>query len=107
MRSPDWATPTQELYGAAIEMAAFADRIGADRIGLMQHHGSEDGYLPPPFVLAGGMAAVTSRIRFLLGAVLLPLHDPVELAEQLAILDLMSQGRHKAILGPGFVPSAF
>jgi len=107
MRSPDWATPTQELYGAAIEMAAFADRIGADRIGLMQHHGSEDGYLPQPFVLAGGMAAVTSRIRFMLGAVILPLHDPVELAEQIAILDLMSKGRLNVILGAGYVPSEF
>src|SRR3546814_7401865 len=99
MRSPDWATPTQELYGAAIEMAAFADRIGADRIGLMQHHGSEDGYLPQPFVLAGGMAAVTSRIRFMLGAVILPLHDQVELAEQIEILALMSKGRLNVILG--------
>ncbi|GGC08254.1 hypothetical protein GCM10011494_28630 [Novosphingobium endophyticum] len=107
MRSPEWATPTDELYRAAIEMAAFADRIEADRIGLMQHHGSEDGYLPQPFVLAGGMAAVTERIRFLLGAVILPLHDPVELAEQIAIVDLMSKGRLNVIFGAGYVPSEF
>lgn len=107
MRSPEWAGPTHELYRAAIEMAAFVDRIGADHIGLMQHHGSEDGYLPQPFVLAGGMAAVTSRIRFILGAVILPLHDPVELAEQIAIVDLMSQGRLNVILGAGYVPSEF
>lgn len=107
MRSPAWATPTDELYRAAIEMAAFVDRIGADQIGLMQHHGSEDGYLPQPFVLAGGMAAVTSRIRFLLGAVILPLHDPVELAEQIAILDLMSKGRLGVIFGAGYVPGEF
>lgn len=107
MRSPEWAAPTHELYGAAIEMAAFVDRIGADHIGLMQHHGSEDGYLPQPFVLAGGMAAVTSRIRFILGAVILPLHDPVELAEQIAIVDLMSKGRLNVIFGAGYVPSEF
>ena len=107
MRSPEWATPTHELYRAAIEMAAFADRIGADQIGLMQHHGSEDGYLPQPFVLAGGMAAVTSRIRFLLGAVILPLHDPVELAEQIAVADLMSNGRLNVIFGAGYVPAEF
>ena len=52
MRSPDWATPTPELYRAAIEMAAFVDRIGVDQINLMQHHGSDDGYLPQPFSLA-------------------------------------------------------
>lgn len=107
MRSPGWATPTHELYRAAIEMAAFADRIGADQIGLMQHHGSEDGYLPQPFTLAGGMAAVTSRIRFVLGAVILPLHDPVELAEQIAVVDLMSNGRLNVIFGAGYVPAEF
>lgn len=107
MRSPEWAAPTHELYRAAIEMAAFVDRIGADHIGLMQHHGAEDGYLPQPFVLAGGMAAVTSRIRFILGAVILPLHDPLELAEQIAIVDLMSQGRLNVIFGAGYVPSEF
>lgn len=107
MRSPGWAAPTHELYRAATEMAAFVDRIGADQIGLMQHHGSEDGYLPQPFVLAGGMAAVTSRIRFILGAVILPLHDPVELAEQIAVVDNMSNGRINVIFGAGYVPSEF
>lgn len=107
MRSPEWAAPTADLYRAAIDMAAFADRIGVDTIGLMQHHGSEDGYLPQPFVLAGGMAAVTSRVRFLLGAVILPLHDPVEIAEQMAIVDLMSNGRLSVIFGAGYVPSEF
>lgn len=107
MRSPTWATPTHELYGAATEMAAFVDRIGADQIGLMQHHGSEDGYLPQPFVLGGGMAAVTKNARFLLGAVILPLHDPVELAEQIAVMDNMSGGRLSVIFGAGYVPSEF
>ena len=45
MRSPEWAAPTPDLYGAAVEMAALADRIGVDQIGLMQHHGSDDGVL--------------------------------------------------------------
>jgi alkanesulfonate monooxygenase SsuD/methylene tetrahydromethanopterin reductase-like flavin-dependent oxidoreductase (luciferase family) len=87
MRAPDWGTPTSELYPAAVQMAAFADKIGVDRIGLMEHHGSEDGYLPRPFTLAGGMVAVTKQIRFSLGAVILPLHDPVAVAEEIAILD--------------------
>ena len=42
MRSPSWATPTHELYAAAVEMAAYADEIGVDRIGLMEHHGSDE-----------------------------------------------------------------
>lgn len=107
MRSPAIGAPTQKLYGAALEMAAFADRIGVDRIGLMEHHGSEDGYLPQPFVLGAGIAAVTERIRLLLGAVILPLHDPVKIAEKIAVLDLISNGRLNVIFGAGYVPSEF
>ncbi|MEO7247227.1 MAG: LLM class flavin-dependent oxidoreductase [Novosphingobium sp.] len=107
MRAPNWAAPRQELYAAAVEMAAFADKIGVNRIGLMEHHGSEDGYLPQPFTLASAMAAVTKDIRFILGAVILPLHDPVLLAEQIAIVDLISNGRLSVIFGAGYVPFEF
>jgi alkanesulfonate monooxygenase SsuD/methylene tetrahydromethanopterin reductase-like flavin-dependent oxidoreductase (luciferase family) len=107
MRAPDWGTATHELYAAAVEMAAFADRIGIDNIGLMEHHGSQDGYLPQPFTLAAAMAAVTQRIRFSLGAVILPLHNPVEVAEQIAITDLIANGRVSVIFGAGYVPFEF
>ena len=107
MRAPDWGAPRAELYAAAVEMAAFADSIGVSGINLMEHHGSDDGYLPQPFLLASAMAAVTRNIHFSLGAVLLPLHDPVIVAEQIAILDLISGGRCRVILGAGYVPSEF
>ncbi|MCB2072815.1 MAG: LLM class flavin-dependent oxidoreductase [Novosphingobium sp.] len=107
MRAPDLGTPTQELYAAAIEMAAWADEIGLNGINLMQHHGSDDGYLPQPFTLAAAMAAATKNIRFMLGAVILPLHDPVEIAEQIAVVDLISDGRLHVIFGAGYVPSEF
>lgn len=107
MRAPDWGTPAAELYRAAVDMAAFCDKIGVDRIGLMEHHGSDDGYLPQPFVLASAMAAVTERISFMLGAVILPLHDPVMLAEKIALVDLISNGRLNVIFGAGYVPSEF
>jgi alkanesulfonate monooxygenase SsuD/methylene tetrahydromethanopterin reductase-like flavin-dependent oxidoreductase (luciferase family) len=107
MRSPAFAVPTRELYAAALEMAAYADEIGVDRINLMEHHGSDDGYLPQPFVLAGGMAAVTKKVTLMLGAVILPLHDPVKIAEQMAILDLMSNGRLNVIFGAGYVKFEF
>lgn len=107
MRAPGWGTPTSRLYGAALEMAAYADQIGVDRIGLMEHHGSDDNYLPTPFVMAGGVAAVTKRCGILLGAVILPLHDPVKIAEEIAVLDLMSGGRLNVIFGAGYVKSEF
>lgn len=107
MRSPSFGTPTHKLYAAALEMAAYADEIGVDRIGLMEHHGSDDGYLPAPFVMGGGVAAMTKHCSIMLGAVILPLHDPVKIAEQMAILDLMSNGRLNVIFGAGYVRSEF
>ncbi|MGB8363308.1 MAG: LLM class flavin-dependent oxidoreductase [Rhizomicrobium sp.] len=107
MRAPAFGAPTEDLYAAALEMAAFADKMGVDRIGLMEHHASDDGYLPQPFVMGGGVAAVTKNARILLGAVILPLHDPVKIAEQIAVLDLMSGGRLNVIFGAGYVPSEF
>lgn len=107
MRSPDWAAPTHTLYAAAVEMVAYADSIGVDTVNLMEHHGSDDGYLPQPFTLAAAMAAVTERLRFRLGAVILPLHDPVMLAEQIALVDLISNGRLSVIFGAGYVPFEF
>lgn len=107
MRAPDWGAPRAELYKAAVEMAAFADTIGITSINLMEHHGSDDGYLPQPITLASAMAAVTKNVHFSIGALILPLHDPVMVAEQIAVLDLISQGRCRVIFGAGYVPSEF
>jgi alkanesulfonate monooxygenase SsuD/methylene tetrahydromethanopterin reductase-like flavin-dependent oxidoreductase (luciferase family) len=107
MRAPAFGTPTRELYAAALEMAHFADEIGVGKVGLMEHHGSEDGYLPSPFVMGGGVAARTKHCRLTLGAVILPLHDPVKVAEQIAVLDIMSNGRLEVIFGAGYVAAEF
>lgn len=107
MRAPAFGTPTAELYAAALDMAAFADEMGVGSVNLMEHHASEDGYLPQPFVMGGGVAARTKRCRISLGAVILPLHDPVKIAEQIAVLDLMSNGRLQVIFGAGYVAEEF
>jgi alkanesulfonate monooxygenase SsuD/methylene tetrahydromethanopterin reductase-like flavin-dependent oxidoreductase (luciferase family) len=107
MRAPAFGTPAPALYAAALDMSAFADEIGISRVNLMEHHGSEDGYLPTPFVMGGGVAARTKRCRISLGAVILPLHDPVKIAEDIAVLDQMSGGRLDVIFGAGYVASEF
>jgi alkanesulfonate monooxygenase SsuD/methylene tetrahydromethanopterin reductase-like flavin-dependent oxidoreductase (luciferase family) len=107
MRAPDFGTPRKELYAAALDMITYADDIGVPRINLMEHHASDDGYLPAPFVLGGGVAARTKACRISLGAVVLPLHDPVKIAEQIAVLDIMAGGRLEVIFGAGYVPSEF
>ena len=107
MRAPAFAPPPQELYAAALDMAEFADGIGIGAINAMEHHGFEDGYLPTPFVMGGALAARTKRCRITLGAVVLPLHDPVKVAEQIAVVDLLSNGRLDVIFGAGYVAAEF
>ncbi len=107
MRASSFGAPWSELYPAAIEMAEFADQAGFDRVILNEHHGSEDGYLPSPFVLGGAIAARTKKLRVCLSAVILPLHDPVTVAENTAVLDLISGGRLEVVIGAGYVPSEF
>jgi alkanesulfonate monooxygenase SsuD/methylene tetrahydromethanopterin reductase-like flavin-dependent oxidoreductase (luciferase family) len=107
MRSPEFGTPLPSLYAAALEMASYVDRAGLDRIWVSEHHGSADNYLPSPFVMGAAVAARTGAIRICLNAVVLPLHDPVEIAEQIGVLDLISQGRLEIVFGAGYVPSEF
>lgn len=107
MRAPDFGAPPAILYAEALAMSQFADKNGFDLVNLQEHHGSEDGYLPTPFILGAAIAACTSRIRLHLGAVILPLHNPVEIAEQIAVTDLVSNGRLEVTFGAGYVPAEF
>jgi len=94
----------QRLYSASLEMAEWADSRGFDMVVLSEHHASPDGYLPSPLVMAGAVAARTSRVALLISALLVPLHDPIRLAEDLAVLDLISNGRLSVVTGLGYRP---
>ncbi|MDE3203993.1 MAG: LLM class flavin-dependent oxidoreductase [Acidobacteriota bacterium] len=94
-------------YRAALEMGQLADRAGMQSISIDEHHGSDDGWMPSPMLLAGMMAARTERIEIHLQALLLPLHDPLRVAEDLISLDLASGGRIKVTLGVGYRPSEY
>lgn len=95
-----------ERIGSALEMARWADRLGARQIVLAEHHGSPDGYLPSPLTMGAAIVACTSQavVRMFLAA---PFYDPLRLAEDLAILDLISGGRIDVNLVAGYVPSEF
>jgi alkanesulfonate monooxygenase SsuD/methylene tetrahydromethanopterin reductase-like flavin-dependent oxidoreductase (luciferase family) len=107
MRGPDFATPMPKLYAAALEMAEFVDQHGAEVLMFNEHHGSSDGKCPAPTVLAGALAARTSRVRLRIAAIQLPLHHPVEVAEHILVLDQVSGGRIEVAAGAGYVPSEF
>ena len=81
LRNPPWSgKPFDRFYADFLDLAAWADGQGFDRIGLSEHHFVEDGYLPSPFVAAGAVAARTKNMRISISLVLLPLKHPVQTA---------------------------
>jgi alkanesulfonate monooxygenase SsuD/methylene tetrahydromethanopterin reductase-like flavin-dependent oxidoreductase (luciferase family) len=95
------------LYAAALEQAEWADRLGFAAVVLSEHHGSPDGYLPSPLVMAAAIAARTRRVRISIAALIAPLHDPLRIAEDLAVVDVISNGRLVPMLSGGYVASEF
>ena len=91
MRAPSFGATTTALYGAAIEMCTWAETRGAVVVVLSEHHGSEDNHLPVPLVLASAIAARTTSISIMVAALVLPLYDPVRLAEEMSVLDIISK----------------
>ena len=101
MRAPDWGAPAVDLYAAAIDMCSWSETHGAMLAVLSEHHAAADGHLPTPLILASAIAARTERLAILIAAVPVPLWDPVRLAEEMTVLDLISRGRVSYALGVG------
>ncbi len=107
-RNPEFAaTTTADRYAAALDMAEWADTLGCTTIGVSEHHGSSDGYLPSPIPMLAAMAARTTNARLMLAALIAPFHDPLRLAEDLIVLDNLSRGRLDMVLAGGYVHEEF
>ena len=87
---PEVCARTYEEHLAAWEEL---DRLGYDGVGFNEHHTSPYGLMNSPNLLAASAAQRTKRIRLLIYGNLLPLHQPLRLAEELAMLDCLSRGR--------------
>ncbi|MFG1680897.1 putative FMN-dependent luciferase-like monooxygenase [Nonomuraea sp. NPDC049269] len=100
--------PAGERYRLAAEQIGHAESFGFDTAWVAQHHfdGAEGG-LPAPLVFLAHVAARTSRIRLGTGIITLPLEHPVRVAEDTAVLDLLSGGRLEVGVGSGGTPSSF
>jgi alkanesulfonate monooxygenase SsuD/methylene tetrahydromethanopterin reductase-like flavin-dependent oxidoreductase (luciferase family) len=107
MRAPTGGATTPELYAAAVEMAAFAEENGGLACTISEHHASPDGYIPSPMLLASAMAARTTRTPIMIAALLLPFADPIRLAEDMLVLDTISNGRVMYTLALGYRPEEF
>ena len=107
MRAPAFGAPAADLYAASVEQCAWADRIGFETVYLAEHHGADDGYCPAPIVQASAILARTERMRVHFSALIAVLHHPIRLAEDLAVLDVLSGGRIEMTLGIGYRPHEY
>ncbi len=95
------------LYNEVIEHAEFAESVGFDSFWLTEHHFWYDGYCPDLYPVLAAIARRTSKIGLGTGASLLGLHDPLREAQQIATLDVISNGRVILGLAPGYRPEEF
>jgi alkanesulfonate monooxygenase SsuD/methylene tetrahydromethanopterin reductase-like flavin-dependent oxidoreductase (luciferase family) len=89
-------------YRTAIDMAAYADQQGFSSVNVEEHHVAQNGWLPSPLTMAAAIAARTERCNIGVMALLVTLYDPIRLAEDIAVVDLLSQGRLNFIAGMGY-----
>jgi luciferase family oxidoreductase group 1 len=101
MQSPS-ARPSEEIYARALDLAQAAESLGFHNVWLAEHHFSTYGYLSRPAQLATYIAAKTTRVRVGTAVIVVPLHHPLVVAEEIATLDLVSGGRLDVGLGRGY-----
>lgn len=101
-------TPANDRYRLILDSAQWADRNGFVRLWTPERHFHSFGGLSPnPSVLCAALAATTKRVQLCAGSVVLPLHDPIRVAEEWAVVDNLSQGRAGLGVACGWVPNDF
>lgn len=90
---PENPSSNADICRSTLEQVKLAEEVNFDSAWISEHHFLEDGYCPSPSVLASAMAAVTKGIRIGSAGIILPLHNPVRVAEEAALVDNISNGR--------------
>ena len=106
-RLPGDSKPWAEVYDESFAQMRLAEDLGYDSVWLTEHHFSDDGYSPSVLPIAAAAAAHTSVIDIGVFVALLPLYNPVRLAEDAATVDVISRGRLILGLSAGYVASEF
>jgi alkanesulfonate monooxygenase SsuD/methylene tetrahydromethanopterin reductase-like flavin-dependent oxidoreductase (luciferase family) len=101
LQTPSAKSP-EDIFGRGTRLAQTADRLGFDSVWCAEHHFSTYGYLSRPLMYATHLAARTERIRVGSAVVVLPLHHPLVVAEDIATADLLTGGRLDVGLGRGY-----
>ena len=96
-----------ERYQAFVEMARYGEANGISMVTLEEHHGADNGWSPSPLIMAGLVFGATKTTTVSISALLVPLHDPLRIAEDIAVLDNASGGRLSVIAGIGYRPEEY
>jgi alkanesulfonate monooxygenase SsuD/methylene tetrahydromethanopterin reductase-like flavin-dependent oxidoreductase (luciferase family) len=108
MRNPRRSgIPNVELYRQTLAHIERMEQLGFDTVWLTEHHFIDDDYLPSVLTMAAAVAARTSRVTIGTAVLLLPLHDPIRVAEDAAVVDVLSGGRLRLGLGLGYKVEEF
>lgn len=108
LRNPSqWREPWPTFYSNALGLIEQIDELGFDSVWLSEHHFADDGYCPSPLAVAAAIAARTSRVRIGTNIIVLPLHHPLRIAEDAAIVDVISNGRFELGVGAGYRQEEF
>jgi alkanesulfonate monooxygenase SsuD/methylene tetrahydromethanopterin reductase-like flavin-dependent oxidoreductase (luciferase family) len=107
-RNPrQWRRPFGQMYANYLDQIVRAEALGFNSVWLTEHHFCDDGYTPSPLVIGGAIGARTSRMRLGTNLIVLPLHDPVRIAEDAATLSLLTGGRFDLGVGIGYKQAEF
>jgi alkanesulfonate monooxygenase SsuD/methylene tetrahydromethanopterin reductase-like flavin-dependent oxidoreductase (luciferase family) len=100
-------TSDHQVLRDTLDEIELADELGFDSVWLAEHHFSKYGILGSPVNFGMAVAERTKRITIGTAVVVLPLHHPLRLAEDIAALDVLSGGRVSIGVGRGYQPSEF
>lgn len=103
LRNPArWQRPWADHYRRTVDLVVGAEQVGIDSVWLSEHHLFDDGYLPQPLTFAAGLATRTQRIRIGTAVLVAPFRHPRHVAEEAAVVDLLSGGRLELGMGAGY-----
>lgn len=104
---PGSAVSFAELYRETLDQVEAAEQLGFDSVWLTEHHFTDDGYLPSMLTVATAIAARTRRLTIGTFVLLVPFLHPLKLAEDAAVVDVISNGRLRLGLGQGYRAEEF
>ena len=104
---PTFERTPEQFFNEVLDQTVIADRLGYDSVWFAEHHFSEYGILTTPQMLLTAAAQRTKNIRMGVSVVTLPFNNPVNVAEDYALLDILSNGRLNLALGSGYLPHEF